>query len=118
MRNFFFSIFNLLTKQSQIICPSKLCVVRSVVLNIIKVDRSFISGIGCEETDQAIVDATLVLASSLNMRCVAEGVETQAQLNYLREKGCRYIQGYLFSKPVPAIEIDSRVVSENFVATT
>lgn len=97
---------------------SSLAYLKQLPLNIIKVDRSFISGIGCEETDQAIVDATLVLASSLNMRCVAEGVETQAQLDYLRKKGCRYIQGYLFSKPVPAIEIDSRVVSENFVATT
>jgi len=97
---------------------SSLAYLKQLPLNIIKVDRSFISGIGCEETDQAIVDATLVLASSLNMRCVAEGVETQAQLDYLREKGCRYIQGYFFSKPVPAIEIDSRVVSENFVATT
>lgn len=58
--------------------------------------------IGIEKTDEAIVDATIVLAKRLNMHCIAEGVETREQLNYLTKRNCHYIQGYLYSKPVDA----------------
>ena len=91
---------------------SSLGYLKQLPLDIIKVDRSFTAGIGEDPTDQAIVDATLVLANSLNKRCIAEGVETQLQLDYLTNLGCRYIQGYLFSKPVPAQDIGDRLAQE------
>ncbi len=73
---------------------------KQLPLDIIKIDRSFASGIGIEKTDEAIVDATIALAKRLNMHCIAEGVETSEQLNYLIKRHCHYIQGYLYSKPV------------------
>jgi diguanylate cyclase (GGDEF)-like protein/PAS domain S-box-containing protein len=67
----------------------------------LKVDRSFVEGLdGPSVQDRAIVSASLVLADSLGLRSVAEGVETPAQLEVLRSLGCDLAQGYLFSRPV------------------
>ncbi len=84
---------------------SSLSYLKQLPLDIIKIDRSFVSGIGINKADEAIVDTTLVLAKRLNMHCIAEGVETKEQLNYLVTKNCHYIQGYFYAKPVPAQEI-------------
>ncbi|MBL4900180.1 MAG: EAL domain-containing protein, partial [Colwellia sp.] len=81
---------------------SSLSYLKRLPLDIIKIDRLFISGIGVEKADEAIVDATIVLAKRLNMHCIAEGVETVEQLAYLTQRQCHYIQGYLYSKPVDA----------------
>lgn len=81
---------------------SSLSYLKRLPLDIIKIDRSFISGIGHEKTDEAIVDATLVLAKSLNMYCIAEGVETLEQIEYLVNRQCHYIQGYFYYKPLTA----------------
>ncbi|NQY89102.1 MAG: EAL domain-containing protein [Colwellia sp.] len=81
---------------------SSLSYLKRLPLDIIKIDRSFIAGIGIEKADEAIVDATIVLAKRLNMHCIAEGVETTEQLAYLTQRRCHYIQGYLYSKPVDA----------------
>ncbi len=83
---------------------SSLSYLKQLPLDIIKIDRSFVNGIGIEKTDEAIVDATLVLAKSLNMYCIAEGVETKEQLHYLVDRQCHYIQGYLYYKPLLASE--------------
>lgn len=85
---------------------SSLSYLKRLPLDIIKIDRSFVSGIGIEKTDEAIVDATIVLAQRLNMHCIAEGVETREQLDYLTKRNCHYIQGYLYSKPVDAKTIN------------
>jgi EAL domain-containing protein (putative c-di-GMP-specific phosphodiesterase class I) len=84
---------------------SSLSYLKKLPLDIIKIDRSFVAGIGINEADEAIVDTTLVLAKRLNMHCIAEGVETAEQLNYLVAKQCHYIQGYLYSKPSSAEKI-------------
>ena len=68
----------------------------------IKIDQSFVNDIHVDMDDKAIVDAVIGLGHSLNLEVVAEGVEEVEQLNYLREKGCDFIQGYLYSKPLPA----------------
>jgi len=88
---------------------SSLAYLKQLPLDIIKIDRSFVNGIGIEKTDEAIVEATLVLANSLNIYCIAEGVETEAQLNYLAERQCHYIQGYLYCKPISASELIIRL---------
>ncbi len=71
----------------------------------LKIDRSFVMDIPSDEEDMAIVDAVLSLAGSLGMVTVAEGVETEEQLDFLRERGCREIQGYFLSRPIPADKI-------------
>jgi EAL domain-containing protein (putative c-di-GMP-specific phosphodiesterase class I) len=67
----------------------------------LKLDRSFVAGLGRSKEDTAIVTATLALAKALDMRVVAEGVETLSQLNILSELQCDYAQGYAFSRPLP-----------------
>jgi diguanylate cyclase (GGDEF)-like protein/PAS domain S-box-containing protein len=68
----------------------------------IKVDRMFIDSVITDEDDAAIVSATIGMAKSLRMKSIAEGVETEDQLAYLKELGCNEMQGFLFSKPLPA----------------
>jgi EAL domain-containing protein (putative c-di-GMP-specific phosphodiesterase class I) len=79
---------------------SSLSYLKRFRLDELKVDRSFVDGIESDESDRAIVEATLAMAHRLGMRVVAEGVETPAQQAFLRDKGCELLQGYLFSKPV------------------
>jgi len=71
----------------------------------VKIDQSFIRGIPANRDDCAIVEAIIAMAHSLNLKVVAEGVETQEQSGFLRNLGCDQIQGYIFSKPVPSAEI-------------
>ena len=97
---------------------SSLSYLKQLPLNIIKIDRSFISGIGCEPTDEAIVDSTLVLAKSLDMYCIAEGVETQQQLDYLTNKGCCFIQGYFYYRPLPADIISAKLLEGTIEVTS
>ncbi|QBG37809.1 EAL domain-containing protein [Litorilituus sediminis] len=84
---------------------SSLSYLKNLPLDVIKIDRSFVSGIGQSDADEAIVDTTLVLAERLNMHCIAEGVETEQQLQYLVDKGCHYIQGFLYSKPIEETDV-------------
>lgn len=79
---------------------SGLSYLRSLPINILKIDRSFVADINTSSHDEAIVRAILSMANALELSVVAEGVETRAQLDYLVEMGCREAQGYLFSRPV------------------
>ena len=74
---------------------------RSFPFDRVKIDRSFITGLGEHADSLAIIRAVTGLCSSLGIRTTAEGVETQGQLNLLRRERCDHVQGYLFSKPVP-----------------
>jgi diguanylate cyclase (GGDEF)-like protein len=71
----------------------------------LKIDRSFVDGLGRSREDTAIVTATLAFASALDLSVTAEGVETQDQLERLEALGCQQAQGFLFSRPVPADEV-------------
>ncbi|MBU6442026.1 MAG: EAL domain-containing protein, partial [Betaproteobacteria bacterium] len=68
----------------------------------LKIDRSFVSGIEEQASDRAIVAAIVTMAHGLGLRVVAEGVETQAQLDFLRQRDCDFAQGYWFARPMPA----------------
>jgi EAL domain-containing protein (putative c-di-GMP-specific phosphodiesterase class I) len=74
-------------------------------LHGLKIDRSFIAGLGRSREDTAIVTATLAFASALGLSVTAEGVETADQLQRLRDLGCMQGQGFLFSRPVPAADL-------------
>lgn len=67
----------------------------------IKIDRSFVADIGVDVKSEQIIRALIGLAESLGKHCVAEGVETQGQVQFLREAGCNVFQGYFFSRPQP-----------------
>jgi predicted signal transduction protein with EAL and GGDEF domain len=84
---------------------SGLSYLRAFPFDKIKIDRSFISELGESEDCMAIIKAITNLGSSLGIPTLAEGVETKKQLAWLREAGCTEMQGYLFSRPVPASEI-------------
>ncbi|HXQ75752.1 MAG TPA: EAL domain-containing protein [Acidimicrobiales bacterium] len=80
---------------------SSLRYVRDLPISTIKIDRSFVSGLGQSDHDEAIVIAVTQLARTLGLRVVAEGVETEAQFAFLSRVGCDYSQGYLFGRPQP-----------------
>jgi diguanylate cyclase (GGDEF)-like protein/PAS domain S-box-containing protein len=73
----------------------------------LKIDQSFVRGVTDDPDDQAIVSAIIHMARSLGMRTIAEGVETQAQMAYLRQQGCDEIQGYWFSQPLAADQFEA-----------
>jgi diguanylate cyclase (GGDEF)-like protein/PAS domain S-box-containing protein len=84
---------------------SSLSYLRSFPFDKIKIDRSFIGELGKDKDALAIIRAILRLSSSLGIRTTAEGVETEEQMDILREESCDELQGYLFSRPKPAAEI-------------
>ena len=75
-----------------------------IYVDTLKIDRSFINRIG--ESGAPLVTAVISLAKGLNLDVIAEGVETRAQVNFLVSHGCRYYQGYLFSKPLTGPQLE------------
>jgi len=76
----------------------------------LKIDRAFVMGMDSGQEDTSIVNTIIALGKALNMKVVAEGVETEAQANLLRLLHCDEMQGYLFSRPVPADAIEAMLV--------
>ncbi|MCC2963222.1 EAL domain-containing protein [Massilia sp. IC2-278] len=93
---------------------SSLSALKSFPISRLKIDKSFVSELAENPDDQAIAMAVISLGHKLNLKVIAEGVETEQQCAFLRENECDEMQGYLFSKPVTAGEIEDMV--EQYVA--
>jgi len=84
---------------------SSLARLRDLPVEVLKIDRSFVDGLGTEPGDTAIVSSIMSLAIAMGLHVIAEGVETEAQARALAGLGCGVAQGYLFSRPVAALDI-------------
>ncbi len=78
----------------------------------LKIDQSFVRNIGINDLDNNIIKTIIGMGESLNMRVIAEGVETPAQREFLLQHLCDYFQGYLFSKPLVLNEFEDLVISQ------
>jgi diguanylate cyclase (GGDEF)-like protein/PAS domain S-box-containing protein len=85
---------------------SSLSYLKRFPVDVLKIDRSFVHDLAAGADDAAMVDAIISLARGLHMRVIAEGVETRAQLDYLRSHGCDEVQGHLYSRALPVAEVE------------
>jgi EAL domain-containing protein (putative c-di-GMP-specific phosphodiesterase class I) len=92
---------------------SNLAYLRRLPISTLKIDRSFVGGVGRTTNDTAIVNAIVAMAKSLGLRIVAEGVESADQLLFLEAVGCHAVQGFLFSAAQPAHVIGSMLGTES-----
>lgn len=74
-------------------------------VNTLKIDKSFVRDVESSQTDAAITTAIIAMGNSLNLRVIAEGVETEGQYSFLQDAMCDEVQGYLVSKPLPAEKV-------------
>jgi diguanylate cyclase (GGDEF)-like protein len=96
---------------------SSLNYLRRFPLDSIKIDRSFILGVGESANDRAIVKTIVALASNLNMNVIAEGVESLVQADFLKQHGCHEMQGYYFARPLPASQVSELLANHAVMST-
>ncbi len=93
---------------------SSLAYLNNFPFDALKIDRSFVEGLGVEQERTAIVEAVIGMARALSLDSIAEGVENEAQLSELRRLGCDYAQGHLFSRPLAAQKVTSLLKEGGF----
>ena len=89
---------------------SSLAYLKRFRVQALKIDRSFVRGVPDNADDAAIVTAIMSMAKSLGLRLIAEGVETEAQLQFLQTLGCDTVQGFLLGKPEAAQQFVERFI--------
>ena len=85
-------------------------------VNTIKIDKSFVQDVGQGDSDSSITSAIIAMGNSLKLNVIAEGVETQAQYDFLKVNNCGQVQGFFFSHPLPADDI-VKVLRQNIKDT-
>lgn len=90
---------------------SSLSYLRRFPIDLLKVDREFVRDVDVDKVDADIVNAIITLAHALDVKVIAEGVETEAQHQFLRNQGCDFLQGYLYGKPIPSDEFSQQLES-------
>ena len=96
---------------------SSLTYLRQLPVDTLKVDRAFVREIAEQANDRAITAAIIAMAHKLGLKVVAEGVEEAVQLDYLRENGCDFIQGYYYSRPLPLSALRDWLAERPLTAT-
>jgi EAL domain-containing protein (putative c-di-GMP-specific phosphodiesterase class I) len=93
---------------------SSLSYLHRLPVDTLKIDRSFVNSVGENGEDSEILQTIVSLAKNLKMRVIAEGIETESQLNILKNLGCDYGQGYLMSKPLPKDAMEELLHKKQF----
>ncbi len=91
---------------------SSLSRLKKLPLDAIKIDQSFVRDIPDDLDDSAIAEAIISMGNSMNLEVIAEGVETDAQLSFLRNKGCGVMQGFLFSRAIPPFDMTKLLIKD------
>ncbi|HIF08681.1 MAG TPA: GGDEF domain-containing protein [Sneathiellales bacterium] len=94
---------------------SSLSHLKDLPVDIVKVDQSFVSGVFNDPADAAITEAIITLAHGLGHDVIAEGIESQGQFDFVRRHQCNFVQGYLFSAPMPGDQLAEFVAKSRFV---
>ena len=87
-----------------------LAALKKLPIENLKIDRTYIQGLPEDDEDRSITTTIIQMAAALGLAVIAEGVETQAQLEFLKSLGCEEAQGYLISRPLPADQVDRWLV--------
>lgn len=97
---------------------SSLSYLRRYPFTILKIDRSFINDMTTDPADRELVNASIAMAHGLGLKVVAEGVETEEQSNSLKMMLCDYVQGYFYSKPITADQLEMKLPAKLFIANS
>ncbi len=92
---------------------SNVSIISSMKFDVIKLDRSLVYNIDTNEDSRKILKHLVEMCTDLGVECIAEGVETKQQAEYLKEMGCNNIQGFLYSKPVDTATFESMYINKN-----
>jgi EAL domain-containing protein (putative c-di-GMP-specific phosphodiesterase class I) len=92
---------------------SSLSYLKTFPINLLKIDKSFIAGVLTDRTTASITEAVITMTRILGLRVLAEGVENEAQLEFLKKRGCDLVQGFLFSAALPADQFSALLTSPN-----
>ncbi|MFP6816420.1 MAG: EAL domain-containing protein, partial [Pseudomonadales bacterium] len=95
---------------------SSLSYLQQFPIDTLKIDRSFVADIRADQGDASIINAIVAMARGLKLDLIAEGVENRTQLRYLYSQGCSEVQGFIFTRPVPAATIKALVEQDPYRA--
>ncbi|MBE9398898.1 EAL domain-containing protein [Pontibacterium sp. N1Y112] len=93
---------------------SSLSRLRELPIDMLKIDKTFVQGIARESSDEAIVKAIISMANSLQLKVIAEGIETRGQLDFLRGEGCELIQGFLYGEPMKGERLAEHIADARY----